>query len=134
MQHNDRMCEAREWLRYAEADLALAGVPLPAKGMYEQLSFHAQQAVEKAIKAVLVSQGIDFPKTHSIEFLLTCLPTNVSRAAILMQVYKLTGYATIFRYPGDEEPLSWDSYQELLMIARDTLVWAVAVINAVDTT
>ena len=104
-------------------------LPLPEKGMYEQLSFHAQQAVEKAIKAVLVSQGIVFPKTHNIEFLLTLLPANVSRAAILMQVYKLTGYATIFRYPGDEEPLSLEGYQELLMIAREAVAWAVAFIE-----
>lgn len=77
-----RLLEAREWLRYAEADLALAGVPLPKKGMYEQLSFHAQQGAEKAIKAVLVFEGIDFPKTHNIEFLLTLLPAHVPLAPI----------------------------------------------------
>ena len=93
------------------------------------LSFHAQQAAEKAIKAVLVFEGIDFPKTHNIEFLLTLLPAHVPHAPILMQVYQLTGYATIFRYPGDEEPLSRGRHQELLIIARETVAWAVAVIE-----
>ncbi len=35
-----------EWMRFARADLDLAGVPLPPNGMYEQLCFHAQQALE----------------------------------------------------------------------------------------
>lgn len=41
-----------EWLARARGDLALARVPLPAGGFYEDLCFHAQQAAEKAIKAV----------------------------------------------------------------------------------
>jgi HEPN domain-containing protein len=132
MPPDEFMDDARQWLRYAEADLALAGVPLPEKGMYEQLSFHAQQAVEKALKAILISNGIDFPKTHSIEYLLRLLPSNVTRAPVLMQVYKLTGYATIFRYPGNEEQQTCEAYQELLSIARDTLAWAVIVINGLE--
>ena len=129
MPRDDLLRDARDWLRYAEADLALAGVPLPEKAMYEQLSFHAQQAVEKAVKAILISRGIDFPKTHNIEFLLTLLPEDITRAAILSQVYKLTAYATIFRYPGDEEPLTREGYEELLRIAREAVAWADTVIN-----
>ena len=34
------------------------------------VGYHAQQAVEKAIKAVLVLCGIDFPRTHDLDFLL----------------------------------------------------------------
>ena len=90
---------------------------------------HAQQAVEKAIKAVLVSAGIDFPKTHNLEFLHTLLPAHVPHAPILMQVYQLTGYSTIFRYPGDGEPLSRERHQELLAIAQEAVAWAVAYIE-----
>ena len=77
MPPEDLLRDAREWVRYAEADFALAAAPLPARGMYEHLRFHAQQTVEKAIKAVLVSQGTSVPRTHSIEFLLT-LPSPYS--------------------------------------------------------
>ena len=45
---------SEDWLRYAKADLALAQVPLPAGGLYELLCFHAQQAAEKSLKAVLM--------------------------------------------------------------------------------
>jgi HEPN domain-containing protein len=44
-----------EWLRYAQSDLKLASITLPSGVLLEALCFHAQQAAEKAIKAVLIS-------------------------------------------------------------------------------
>jgi HEPN domain-containing protein len=132
MPHDDLSRAAREWMRFAEADLAYAGVPLPEHGLYEQLCFHAQQAAEKAIKAVLVSLGIDFPKSHNIEFLLTLLPVHVSRVAVLDQASQLTTFATFFRYPGDREDISFELYQEMFEIARETVAWAKAVIATVE--
>ena len=55
-----------EWLRRAKADLALARTALPEGGVYEDLSFHAQQAAEKAIKAVYVKLGSRFAYTRDI--------------------------------------------------------------------
>jgi HEPN domain-containing protein len=34
------------------------------------VGFHAQQAVEKALKVALTLTGVDYPKTHDIDFLL----------------------------------------------------------------
>lgn len=59
-----------QWLRYANADLVLARIALPEGATYAQLCCHAQQAAEKAIKAVLVHRLVPFPRTHSIERLL----------------------------------------------------------------
>lgn len=39
----------------------------------ETLGFHAQQAVEKLIKAVLVRNGVAYDRTHNIAYLLTLL-------------------------------------------------------------
>ncbi|MEX2194164.1 MAG: HEPN domain-containing protein [Thermoleophilaceae bacterium] len=47
--------------------IALAGDPGAADAV---LGFHAQQAVEKAMKAVLASRGEDFPWTHDLQLLL----------------------------------------------------------------
>jgi len=45
-----------DWLRHAYSDLALAStMPLP-QILLEQLCFHAQQAAEKALKAILVAR------------------------------------------------------------------------------
>lgn len=60
------------WLRRARSDLALAsGDRALADVLYEDLCFHAQQAAEKAIKAVLVHRQVAFPRTHAIVDLLT---------------------------------------------------------------
>ena len=55
-----------EWLRRAKGNLALAKQRKPRDAYWEDLCFEAEQAVEKALKAVLRSRGIDFPKTHDI--------------------------------------------------------------------
>jgi HEPN domain-containing protein len=60
-----------EWMSHAQSDLKLARLAvMDASIRLEQVCFHAQQAVEKAIKAVLLSRGIEFPLTHDIEDLL----------------------------------------------------------------
>jgi len=115
---------SQDWLRYARADLALAKIPLPEEGLYEQLCFHAQQAVEKCLKAVLIKFRVAFPKTHSIEHLIDLLPTEIPRNAKLIASARLTGYATVFRYPGDEEPVNEAAYHEAIQIAESILAWA----------
>jgi HEPN domain-containing protein len=45
--------------------------------LLEGLCFHAQQAAEKALKAVLIAKGIPPPKTHNIRILLDLLPQDV---------------------------------------------------------
>lgn len=122
---------AAEWLRRARADLALAGVALPPEGLYEDLCFHAQQAAEKAIKAVYRSHGRAFRYTHDIKALLADLrdqsvnvPDDVEEAAAL------TIYAHQVRYPGLEEPVTEAEYQQALTLARRVVAWAEALIEA----
>jgi len=56
--------------------LALASSSLPKDGLYSTLCFHAQQAVEKSVKAVLVLRGVEFPKIHSLPRLMDLLPAD----------------------------------------------------------
>jgi HEPN domain-containing protein len=60
----------QQWLDRARKDLVAADVLLK-EGFedYENVGFHAQQAAEKFIKAVLVRHQIEFPKTHNIALL-----------------------------------------------------------------
>lgn len=112
------------WLRYAEADLAMAQVSLPPQGMYEQLCFHAQQAAEKSIKAVLLYEEVSFPRVHSIERLIDLLPPHVARTPELIAAALLSEYATTFRYPGEAEPVSEEDRREAVRIAQSVFVWA----------
>lgn len=115
-----------EWLRRARSNLARAkadrGLP---DVLYEDLCFDAQQAAEKAMKAVLVHRKFPFPKTHRIAELLTFLhqagatvPEEVRLAGIL------TGYAVETRYPGPIEDVTAEEYAEAVALAEGVLRWA----------
>ncbi|MGQ9595911.1 MAG: HEPN domain-containing protein [Thermoproteota archaeon] len=56
---------ARRWLRQAERDLKAAGDSF-VSGNYKWACFQAQQAAEKALKAVLFLRGLGAVLTHSI--------------------------------------------------------------------
>ena len=61
----------KDWLAHAQSDLNLARIARVQKDILpEQSCFHAQQAVEKALKAVLLFKKIEFPLVHDIEELL----------------------------------------------------------------
>jgi HEPN domain-containing protein len=57
---------AGEWLGKADVDLSAASVLLSVGELYEVVAFHAQQAAEKALKALLVARQVEFTKTHDI--------------------------------------------------------------------
>lgn len=93
-----------EWVDKAEGDIATATRELRARKHpnYDAACFHAQQCVEKYLKAYLQEHGVAFPKTHNlIELLVVCVPINASfdlqRASLIL----LDGYAVRYRYPGD---------------------------------
>ena len=115
----------REWLRYAEADLNLARMPLPEGTMHEQLCFHAQQAAEKALKAVLVSLGSDFPYTHDLRILTEIISRQIAISpSVARCAGLLTPYAVPFRYPGAYEPVQDEERQEAVRAAREVVEWA----------
>ena len=66
---NEKADSSATWLAYAAADLTMASIPLPEGARYEQLSYFAQQAAEKSLKALLLFLDIDFPFTHHIQLL-----------------------------------------------------------------
>jgi hypothetical protein len=73
----------------------------------EDLCFDAQQAAEKAIKALLVKKGIAFPYVHDIAYLLTLVEQNaVQIPDPVGRAEDLTRYAVVTRYPGLTEPVS----------------------------
>ena len=91
--------DPREWLNRARSNLAMAKSHIP--GAYlEDLCFEAQQAAEKAIKAVMISRGIDFPYVHDLGNLLALLDANGETIPESIDIaMSLTTYATTTRYP-----------------------------------
>jgi HEPN domain-containing protein len=116
-------------LAHANSDLVLAGVDRPDGVMFEGLCFHAQQAAEKALKAVLISEGTPVPHTHSVRALLDLLPRSLSIPPDVESAAALTDYAVTARYPGSLEPVTEDEYREALRLAATTVAWARSVLE-----
>jgi HEPN domain-containing protein len=116
--------DAREWIRRARSDLALARAE--RKGVYlEDLCFHAQQAAEKAIKALLIRRGIQFPYIHDLAKLLSLLEKAAGNLPdSIRQAERLTRFAVETRYPGTGAPVSDKKYREAVRLAGEVLRWA----------
>jgi len=122
--------DPREWLNRARSNLALASQRVP--GVYlEDLCFLAQQAAEKALKAVLIHRRVRFPYIHDLGKLITLIeqsgipvPESVRRAVIL------SDYAVESRYPGLAEPVTSEEHAEALALAQQVVDWAERVVSS----
>src|SRR3972149_7694691 len=116
--------DPREWLNRARSNLSRAKSRIPEVYL-EDLCFDAQQAAEKAIKALLVKKGIAFPYVHDIAYLLTLVEQNaVQIPDPVRRAEALTRYAVGTRYPGVAEPVSESHYRDALVSAGAVLRWA----------
>jgi HEPN domain-containing protein len=94
--------EAERWLAKAAGDLAVANLILQNPiGANWAACFHAQQAAEKSIKALLVAYGIDFPMTHTLERLAGLLAPDAAGHLDQGALQALTPWAVAGRYPED---------------------------------
>lgn len=91
---------ARQFLAVAERDLDTFRLLAETRSIAdESVGFHAQQALEKCLKAVLALHGVEFRRTHDLAVLLDLL----DRQTGLIPPYAgelddLTPYAVILRY------------------------------------
>lgn len=121
-----RSDEPAEWMRRARSNLARARAGRTSSDvLYEDLCFDAQQAVEKAVKAVLVGRGVAFPKTHGIMDLLSLLERGGTRVPKrVREAGTLTVYAVDSRYPGVSEDVTRQDYAQALKLAKRVFLWA----------
>ena len=107
--HNPIFAMVRAWVVKAEHDLktAVHTLTLGKDAPTDTVSFHAQQCIEKYIKALLVLHGLPFPKTHDIRRLTALMPTRLRPKIVGKVKDRLTEYATVMRYPdvGTDIPL-----------------------------
>lgn len=118
-----------DWMRFAYSDLSLAQGPAGPRVIREALCFHAEPAVEKSFKAILLAQGIRFPPTHNLKVLFDLLPRHLNPPPEMEQAVALTDYAVSSRYPGQYEPISEEEYQEAVRLAEAVVLWADTLIS-----
>jgi HEPN domain-containing protein len=109
-----------EWVRKAEDDLKVAAhvMKLGANCPAEAICFHAQQCVEKYLKAVLVWHQADFPKTHDIGDLISLMPFGVTIEIPAADQRRLTSYAAGIRYPSNGPPILPADARRAIALAR----------------
>lgn len=95
--------ECLEWVKRGEWDWRSAHLLFEAEApVPETACYHAQQAVEKILKAFLISRGAAAPRTHNLVALLdTAVELESSTADLKEARSLLTPYAVDLRYPGD---------------------------------
>lgn len=91
---------AERWLRYAEEDLEAAHVLLQANSIAPRHAcWLAQQAAEKALKAVLVFLNMEPPRTHNLDALRNRIPSGWETKRTHPDLVDLGGWAIEARYP-----------------------------------
>jgi len=118
--------DPQEWLNRAKSNLVRAKEDIRLSGVFlEDLCFDAQQAAEKAIKAVLIRRNIQFPYVHDLMALLALIEKEgESLPEPVKQAGRLTRFAVVTRYPGLEEPVTREEYERAVIIAEAVVQWA----------
>lgn len=109
------------WVRLAEGDLAMARLGLESEGfdVFELVGFHAQQSVEKLVKAFLARRAVEFGDVHDIDTLQRLVArVDGSLAEKLDSAAALTRYAVGTRYPGRYAKVTREQAEAAIGIAE----------------
>ncbi len=119
-----------EWWQRARSSYALACAAKPVETCWEDLCFQAQQAAEKAIKAVMLHKDVRFPYVHDLGRLLSELERGGFAVPDPVKAcVSITPYAFLTRYPGDYEPVTEEDYRKAIEQAGAVLDWAVELVD-----
>jgi HEPN domain-containing protein len=93
----------REWVSKAEGDFQTACREFQAEPPnYDAVCFHAQQCIEKYLKALLIEKNQIPPKTHDLTSLAVMVKQNQPLWDWPVEELRLLSRAAvIYRYPGE---------------------------------
>jgi len=110
-----------QWITKAQEDLGVAQHLISGKAPYfSAIGFHAQQAAEKFLEALLVAYQVEFPKTHDLQELLDLIATvNAPLAESLHRIADLSPYGVAMRYPGDTPEITIAEAESAVNLATE---------------
>jgi HEPN domain-containing protein len=113
----------------AASDLAAArALASDANQQDDVVGFHAQQTVEKSLKAVLAVRGFEIPRTHDLDLLTRLVARGPDQLPNdLGDAKRLSPWAVATRYDEIEATLDREA---ALTIATSSVSWARAVLDA----
>jgi HEPN domain-containing protein len=123
-----------EWVRKADLDFSTVVRLAPEDAFRDIVVFHAQQAAEKYLKALLTKRQIEFPKTHEIRRLLELLNASDPEVVEALPDAKwLDPFGVEIRYPSDRpETLPGDEQVALQLAERTRASVAMALTRQLD--
>jgi HEPN domain-containing protein len=92
---------SHEWLRKAQDDLDVIEEIKNKKHLTNMVAFHAQQAIEKSLKAIIDEFNLGFVKIHQIERLLEIVKEHLEAKIDNEIVQMLDSLYIESRYPVD---------------------------------
>ena len=120
----------REWLKRAEGSLLIAKKLAKEEDLYlEDLCFHLQQSVEKALKGLILFYGGELRKTHDSSVLITLLEQYAEVPDFILDVMRLDIYAVETRYPGVYASVTRDEFEVHLEVVKSCLEWVKGIIG-----
>jgi len=111
------------WISRAKSSYELSKATISNDIHLEDLCYQAQQAVEKALKGLLLYFGAEPEFTHNIGLLLNELGKYTEITDNIKGAIKLTNYAVQTRYPGEYDEITKTEYERAVKTAKDCLDW-----------
>lgn len=115
MPGSDGLRQVQAWIAKADNDLKTIEYLLPhAEAPMDTACFHAHQAAEKYIKALLTFYGAPFRKTHDLAELVLGLPSESTISARVGDLAELSDVGIASRYPDDDSAYDRDTAERMV--------------------
>jgi HEPN domain-containing protein len=97
--------EVSRWVEKAESDFRNAEYVMTMRKdcPFDTVCYHCQQCMEKYLKAVLIFEEVEFPRTHDLVVLFNLSLILKSLGINIQDLQPLNRYSIEARYPGDWE-------------------------------
>lgn len=92
---------SEEWLKSAQDDLRVIERIIQDERLTHMVAFHAQQCIEKSLKAIIEEYGMDLARIHSLERLFEIVRRYIEIDVDIVLMEKLDKLYIDSRYPAD---------------------------------
>ncbi|MHC5058191.1 MAG: HEPN domain-containing protein [Planctomycetota bacterium] len=119
----EREEHVRRWLERARHDLRTAQTMLDVPDPPVDVAcLHAQQRVEKCLKACLCAADVDAPRTHDLVHLLDlCVDRDARLEGLRESARALADYAVTTRYPDEWREIPVEEGRDAAAKAREAM-------------
>ena len=109
----------RGWIAKAKSDVFVVRQILDTSGPYDTACFHAQQAIEKYLKSILLFYDAPIPRSHDLEELQRlCLEIRPIPELAALDLTQVSDYAVGARYDIEFWPERASLHEALILVEK----------------